>query len=142
MSTRGSGDVKSSYVLPVGFFPIFRHHNYTRPIRGDGSSFLLVRRGTVKTVLNERAREARWLGGSGSMPPGPPPGNFFRPSKIAPDAILGQNSCSPRSYSCLCYIGARHLANWSNRRARALTACAAAARLEFHERARLFRLLA
>ncbi len=40
--------------------------------RGDGSSFALVRRGNVKTVLyvvNECAREARRLGGSGGMPP-------------------------------------------------------------------------
>ncbi len=43
--------------------------NYSR---GDGSSFALVRQGNVKTVLymvNERAREARRLGGSRGMPP-------------------------------------------------------------------------
>ncbi len=68
--------------------------------RDDGSSFALVRRGTVKTVLyavNECAREAHRLGRSGGMPPR----NFFnfRPSKIAPDVILRCNS--PPSYSYL-----------------------------------------
>ncbi len=56
--------------------------------------------GTVKTVLNvvnECVHEEHRLGGSGGMPPR----IFlnFRPSKIAPGAILGHNS--PRSYSCL-----------------------------------------
>ncbi len=45
---------------------------------------------TVLYVVNERAHEARRLGGSGGMPPR----KFltFRPSKIAPGAILGRNS--------------------------------------------------
>ncbi len=45
---------------------------------------------TVLYVVNERAREARRLGGSGGMPPQEILN--FRPSKIAPDAVLGHNS--------------------------------------------------
>ncbi len=50
-------------------------------------------------VVNERARKARRLGGSGLGACRLTKFLNFRPSKIAPDAILGHNR--PPSYSCL-----------------------------------------